>query len=399
MRTHSFKVGQRVSLRIDRLSIGGRGVGRYQNMVVFVPDSAPEDVVEIELTLVKKTFAEGQITRILEVSPFRIQPRCQYVGQCGGCNWQHLKYEEQLVQKRGFVQDALRKFSGFENFSADLVSPVLPSPSQFRYRNRIQLHHAGTQLGYHRRGSHQLIDIDDCMIADEAITSQLPQVRSHLSTCRPGRVELFLTEDGQFQLRSSREADLKGQVGHAPMEASSQFSQVNSGQNRNLVEFSVTTLRSELANRPPRRIYDLYAGNGNFTFPLAQAFPRTGVTSAELNPTNVSIARQKAKGHFPDRDIKIIETDVGTFIEKEDLGLNDIVVLDPPRAGCDARTANRLSSAAPELILYISCHPVTLARDLNSINSKSVYDLALVQPFDMFPQTDHVEVVALLRRR
>jgi 23S rRNA (uracil1939-C5)-methyltransferase len=163
-----LRTGDVMTVNIDRLSIGGRGVTRHEGLVIFVPDSAPGDILEIKLSFVKKNFAEGRIERILTPSLERIQPPCPVAGVCGGCSWQHISYAEQLKQKHALVIEALRKFSGhFDPLKPELliekVSAVVPSPSEFRYRNRIQLHHApgvrGAHLGFYKRGTRQIVDI------------------------------------------------------------------------------------------------------------------------------------------------------------------------------------------------------------------------------------------------
>lgn len=429
----AFHKGDRIRVWIEKLSIGGRGIARHEGLVIFVPDTGPEEMVEVELTAVKKNFAEGRVLRLLSSSPHRVQPPCSVAGICGGCSWQHVTYTEQLRQKREFVREALRKFSGFDVTGSDLngsslVGEVVPSPFEFRYRNRIQLHHAGGRLGFHRRGSHHIVDIDDCLITESELAAEFPRLRRQFEHSPPGRFELLKTEEGQVIEREVRadgdgNGDRAGEdrVGEGIDDGSmergvgSAFSQVNSAQNEHLVRYVVDAIlhhtpsaRMESGNASAGgflEIYDLYAGNGNFTFPIAKALPKARLTAVELNFRSVKSAQAKAERDFADRGwLRIEETDVARFLATLRASLSmrsraaseTIVVLDPPRVGCAPEVMSALVEIAPCLIVYVSCHPVTLARDLSALNKN--YALVDVRPFDMFPQTDHVETVAVLSR-
>jgi len=436
VRKPAFQKGDRAQVWIEKLSIGGRGVARHEGLVIFVPDTGPEERVEIELTAVKKNFAEGRVLRILSSSPHRVQPPCPVAGICGGCSWQHVAYAEQLRQKREFVREALRKFSGFDLAGSDvkgdsLVGEVVPSPFEFRYRNRIQLHHAGGRLGFHRRGSHHIVDIDDCLIAESELTAEFPRLHRKFENSSPGRFELLKTEEGQVVERGWRttDGDKDGKDGEdwtdgeslsgglVEKGGGSAFSQVNSAQNERLVGYVVVDTILHHARSSAGiasgndstdeclEIYDLYAGNGNFTFPIAKALPKARITAVELNSRSVQSAREKVERDFVDRGLlQIEETDVARFLTslrasrsaRSSAFSETIVVLDPPRTGCAPDVMNSLVELAPRLIIYVSCHPVTLARDLSTLNES--YALVDVRPFDMFPQTDHVETVAVLSR-
>lgn len=388
-----LKSGDTIRVHIDRLSTGGRGVARHEGLVVFVPDTAPDEDVEVQLTFVKKNFAEAKLKTILHPSPFRVAPPCPVAGVCGGCSWQHVAYSEQLNQKREIVRDALRKFSGFDMSDPDFVREVVASPRTFRYRNRIQLHSDGKHLGFHRRGSHQIIDIADCMISEEALVDRFAEVRESFSNSR-GRIELFSTESGEVAMRNASVPANTADDENSELA----FSQVNTAQNQNLIDFVIEVLKNKLKVPPDSKIFDLYAGNGNFTFPIAKEFPRVEVASAELNSRSVKAAKDKARKDFSNRSLRIELRDVAEFLANENEAEASTIVLDPPRVGCTPEVMEEIRRLAPENIVYISCHPVTLARDLSKLG-RETYQLLEVQPFDMFPQTDHVETVAVLKRR
>lgn len=390
MVTKQFQRGDRLTVKIERLSAGGRGVARADGLVVFVPAVTPNELVEIELTLVKKNYAEARLLRVIEAGPSRVTPPCPVANVCGGCNWQHVAYDEQLRQKRALVADALRKFSSFE-IDVEMIEETVPSPKKFRYRNRIQLHHSGPRLGFHKRSSHELVDIDDCLIAEETLAAEIPSLKKKLAHEKKGRVELYLTRDGKAELRkfSANTGDREsGGLG---------FSQVNTAQNEQLIRHVVGIFENLVAIERPERIFDLYAGSGNFSFPLAASFRDIPITAVELNHESVEEGNRQLRSSDL-QNLWFAESDVFEYLRKDPPKERDFLLLDPPRTGCTAEVISLLAVKRPEHIVYVSCNPVTLARDLRPLNEAG-YGLLRVTPFDMFPQTDHVETVALLGRR
>ncbi len=369
----SLRVGDHIEITVDRMAIGGRGVGRFDGRVVFVADVAPQDTVRARITLIKKKFAEADCVEVLKPGPSRVAPPCPYAGECGGCSWQQISYSEQLLQKQAMVQDAFRKFSGFTSFD---VRPVIPSPQEFRYRNRVQVHLAPNQLGFFKKRSHQIIDIQDCLITDQQLTGQFAELRA--AKPQQNRIELLLTQTGQV-VRSSNPR-FEDELG---------FSQVNTGQNENLIRYVLR--ESEVLQLHPKRIHDLYAGAGNFTFPLAGKFSETPVSAVESHPKSVEFARKK----ITSGNLEFHEVRVERYLKTLKSLQTDLILLDPPRAGVGTEVMTQISQLDPLALIYISCHPVTLARDLQALKG---YELVSVQPFDMFPQTDHVETVVVLKK-
>lgn len=399
--------GDRLTVKIESLAVGGRGVARHQGLVIFVSTVAPQDEVEVELTSVKKNFAEARVVRLIQASPLRRKPPCRYAapeGQCGGCSWQHVEYQEQLRQKRAIIIQALRRQSGFA-IDDEFVAPVVPSPNELRYRNRIQLHHGGGKLSYFKRGSHEIVDIDDCLITEEAITREIPRLKKNIAGKPPGRLELLVDQSEKFAVRPSGKSGNDGDSeydnddnDHATA-AGPAFSQVNRLQNQALIDFvvsAVKNVKSSLSSDEELEIYDLFAGQGNFTFPLAKAIVGAKLTAIELNHEAVRLGEARAR----DERAKIVfrQSDVGRYLLEIPpiKGVKSVVLLDPPRTGCAPEIMRRLAESSPARIVYVSCHPVTLARDLRFLHGAG-FELLAVQPFDMFPQTDHVETVAVLK--
>ena len=380
--------GERLTVHIERLAVGGRGVARHNGLVIFVADAAPDEEAEVEITFVKKNFAEANLVRVIRPSASRIKPPCPVAGRCGGCNWQHIDAPTQTSWKRQLVLESLQKFSGF-TVDDSMIAATVPSPKAFRYRNRVQLHHSGPRMGFFERGSHDIVDIDDCPITDERLSSQIPGLKKEFEHAKAGRFEIFVKPSGGTA-RMDRTA-----VGAAE----APFSQVNTEQNENLIAEVLKLVAKHLGSS--RTIYDLYAGGGNFTFPLAARFPEAKLVGVELNSESVRTANKRAAAE--NVGVEFYEASVDDFVASQtnskdapaELGRNSFVILDPPRTGCGPGVMENLSQLKPKTILYISCHPVTLARDLKPL-SEAGYKLDSVQAFDMFPQTDHVETVAVL---
>jgi 23S rRNA (uracil1939-C5)-methyltransferase len=374
-------LGQRIPLKIDKLAVGGDGLGRHEGMVVFVPFSVPGDEILVEITQQKSNLAFARILDFIAKSPERIEPPCPYYFECGGCNWQHVDPMAQLKYKQDLVGETLRKFLGFDT----PVLPIIPSPRNWRYRNRIQLSAQGSRLGFKKRKSHDIIDIKDCLITEETLTTALENVRQSVKSPQQ-KIELYLTSQGQAKWEEIE--DLGEGVG---------FSQVNRFQNEDLIR---TVL--EWARPSSKSILELYAGAGNFTWPLAQKFPESSITAVELSEKLVERALVHKKD-FP--QVHYLASDVEKYVQKSfSNGLPkppDLVFLDPPRQGTTAIVMESLAMVHPQQILYLSCHPVSLARDLSYFlkaaeRASLKYRLSRVQPFEMFPQTDHVETLVEL---
>lgn len=395
--------GQKIHLTIDRLSVGGRGVGRYsiddssdsRKVVVFVSDTTPGDSVEVEIVFVKKSFAEARLLQVLNASTNRIEPPCPVAGVCGGCNWQHLKYETQLEWKRELVRESLRKFSGFDVSEDSRVSTVVPSPDEFRYRNRVQFHHENGKLGFYQRGSHRIVDIDDCPITETAIAYLIPEFKRRFANQAPGRFEAYISEEGPVRTRGPGHGSIEEPEEQGGLNFS--FSQVNTNQNENLVRDVVEIFSQLSAAVSQPAIFDLYSGAGNFSFPILNALPTASLTAVELNAQSVERGRAKSQSLYPNRKIQWHAADVLTFLKQSRLPDGALVLIDPPRTGCDPEVMKILANSRISHLVYVSCHPVTLARDL-AFMKEAGFDLKSVKPFDMFPQTDHVETLVFLTR-
>lgn len=366
--TQEFAVGKELKIDILRVSAGGgRGVAKEGGFVIFVPDTAPGDVVRVKITSLKKSFAEAEMVEMIQPSEHRIEPACPVFKDCGGCTLQMIKMSEQHRQKEGFLKFALGSVYRDEEIN---IEPIQGSAKAFRYRNRIQLHQEGKALGFYKKGSHRLVRIDDCLITDERIISKFPELKRQN---RKRRVELAVTQGGMV-LRSEK----KLEAGQAL------FSQVNADLNKVLIRYVL----DEAKTIPDVKIIqDLYCGSGNFTFPFAKEFEEAAIVGVELSKSSVLLAKEKNIFN----NLKFIASDVAAYLKKAKKKENvaDLVLVDPPRKGMAKEVVESLLAAEPKNIFYISCNLASATRDLRILSDK--YKMVKAKPFDMFPQTDHLE--------
>lgn len=371
-----------ISVVIEKLSLGGHGIARHEGQVLFVPFSAPGDKLNVRITLQKKNYAEAEIVEIIEPASSRVSPPCSVFGRCGGCNWQHISYEEQLRQKKLIVEEQLSKFLKIKIEIPDVV----PSPQTLNYRNRIQLKRQGSSLGYYARESHNIVNIDKCWIAEPAINDEIAKIKNSPAPDALQKLQLLLNKDLKVVselLTDSAEKD----------SPEISFSQVNRFQNENLLSAALALADQKSYSE----ILDLYAGSGNFSFPLFKSFPSSPITAVELNQKAVAMAQAEIqKQNISPKKFRFLLADVGAYLKRNTLANRGLVLIDPPRSGCDEFVIRSLAYQPFQKLIYISCNPATLGRDLERLFSTRPGSLKLgkVQAFDMFPQTDHVEVLA-----
>jgi 23S rRNA (uracil1939-C5)-methyltransferase len=405
------------------LSYGPHGVGRLADgKAVFVRGVAPGEEVDIHVREDRKSLAYAELERIVQPSPERRQPPCEYLPDCGGCPWQHLTYEGQLRAKEQSVRDALTRIGKLD---AVTVRPILRSPREFGYRSRLNMRVAGGEVGFYRGATHNLVAISHCLLAETEVDQAVPhtrdlirrlgsnvrrieivsrgdgsgvvlhaEVEGALAPRDPQQVATFLTEVPEVSgvvLHGRRWRQSWGDVmtqvtpadGIVVALPAGAFSQVNPTANRLLVE---TVL--DLADLGPQdRVLELHAGAGNLTLPLAGRARR--VVAVEQYDAAAAAAIDNSRG-LENVEVRVASAAdaVGQCLARGEQ--YDVVVLDPPRSGA-AEVVNGLLQMAPRRLIYVSCNPATLARDLARLAPR--YQLETVQPIDMFPHTYHVESV------
>lgn len=365
-------------IKIDALAFGGEGIGRDEGKVVFVPGTAPGDRLRVRVLSDHGRFERAEALELIERSQDRVEPPCPVFGVCGGCQWQHIRYESQLRWKEQFVRESIERIG---KISEPQILPILGAPEPWNYRNRIQLKSDFEgKLGFFAAGTHRVVPIQECLIADKRLNSRLRELQDSEQT----RGDLTLSVNGGGVVET-----------HHAVEEEGIFSQVNPVQNRRLIE---TVLQfafgnSELVFSRKKTVVELHAGAGNFTIPLAE---RAGqVLAIEENKHAVSEG-QKRQEKSGASNIEWIEGGAEWGLKKiyRKKMKPDLLVLDPPRRGAK-EILDLILVVRPRLIVYVSCDPATLGRDLYQL-TRRYYRLEVVQPIDMFPQTYHVESVAQL---
>jgi 23S rRNA (uracil1939-C5)-methyltransferase len=380
-----------ITITITDLAFGGNGVGRFKGKVCFVPGTIPGEEVKAMVVADRKNYAEGLPVTNLSPSPERRLPPCPLFGVCGGCSWQHISYSAQLKAKRRILEESLRRIGGITD---PAVSDVLPSPREYGYRNRMRFAWIpGTGLGLYRRGTRDAIPVRSCLIIEEALNRMIPDVNDRLlgETDRAGtmeRVDLSLDDSGRagFSLQTERDAG-------------GEFSQVNREVN--------AALRSELAaaaarvigrgKRGQAPVIDLFCGDGNLSLPLAEAgFDARGYDLSWTGTAAANDAVRNLASRIPGIRARYERVDVYREFGKlrEVIQGASLVIADPPRAGLGSLAAETAALRVPAII-YVSCNPPILAKDLR-IFTENGYYLHSIMPFDMFPQTFHLESMSIL---
>ncbi len=426
------------TVTIEKIIPGGKGLARTANgQVVMIPFTLPNESVLVREDTKKSGYLEGKIKRILSPSPARIEPRCPLYGKCGGCDLQHGNYQEQLNIKKGIVEESLHR----AKVPIEHVDSTLASPAQwgYRYRLRLKISPSG-KLGFFKKKSNEFLAVSHCPMAAQGINSALAELTEAealqplAKTCpelellvSPADEKITLVLRGEKQnppsaaLQALTKSPYIHQFGWAsrkefqylfpqadPLTQHIQldeksctlswsggcFSQVNPNQNEQLIRLVCDLAGALSGDLSGKTVLDLYCGMGNFSIPLGLCGGT--VTGIEGNRESIHWAKENARqasisARFLVADVRAALKQLVEHGEKV-----DCILLDPPRSGV-GKDIILLSHLEPEKIIYVSCDPATLARDLNLLCTHG-YMITRVVPVDMFPQTSHVESVVLLER-
>jgi 23S rRNA (uracil1939-C5)-methyltransferase len=399
--------------RIESVAAGGYGVARVDGFVHFVPDTVTGDLVEIEPFSLKKHYGFSRLTRLIEPSPWRTAPFCPYFGNCGGCQMQHIDYAEQIKIKETVFLEQMARIGGFTN----IAIPDMVGSASKRIRMRFQI--VRGEAGLFRRRSHQLCRIDRCDIASDAVNRALTRVRECLKEM-PAKERLMgsatilafgsraliafnLPKTEGKKLCNALQGSVQGCIvsdggkrllvgdRHIPMTVQGMtiyagadaFVQVNPALNEQIVQMICEFMEGS------QTVYDLFAGCGNFSLPLSRV--SRNVVGVERTAVQVEAARYAAVAAGITNVSFVCGDSTQTALVQA-----DGVVLDPPRSGLSNRLVEGIVHHRPEKVAYVSCNPATLARDLRRF-VKGGYDIESVRLFDMFPHTQHIESVTLLK--
>ena len=362
-----------VDLKIEDVAFGGKGVGRENGKAVFVPFTIDGEMISAQITREKKQFAEAEVVDLQERSPHRVNPECPYFGRCGGCSYQHIDYEHQLAIKWRQVRDVLQRIGKFKDIP---MRPIIPSPISYAYRNRITVHAQDGMIGFFRRDSHRLIDIERCPISLDEVNQALTELRARAP------------RDGHYTLRAQSGPRV--------------FSQANDA-----VANALRDLIARLIPGDQELLIDAYCGAGFFAKRLLEKFERIIGIDWDKFAIAAAIENATAKENYIVGDVDVelkrllqidgVEAAVSAAIRGGIAGDTPAttVIVDPPATGLTENVRQALIDAAPATLIYVSCNPPTLARDLREMEQK--FTIESVTPLDMFPQTAEIEVAVHLR--
>ncbi len=387
---------ERVTLTLTDMAYEGHAIGRLDDQVVFVEYGIPGEEVVVEIYKRNAGFASGRVVEVLKASPDRVEAPCQYFGACGGCHWQHVSYPRQLELKRHVVQEQLRRIGKFES---QPVNETIPAADPWGYRNHLRLS-AGRlgDIGFMRRGSHRFLPIETCLIAHPRINEMVTLFQGkgaglHQVELRVGvnTGDLMIQPDMTDRVPSAppgQKTYRESLLGHEFQVSAASFFQSNTQQAERLAQL----VRQKLDPQPHELLLDAYAGVG--TFAALFAADVREVIGIEESPAAVADAEVNL------RDLPNVRNLLGkvenVLPELDDKP--DAVILDPSRLGCHPDVINAILRLASPKLVYVSCDPSTLARDLRLLVDGG-FELLDVTPLDMFPQTYHIECVANLRLR
>lgn len=454
MKSLPVKKNEKYVIAVTGLGSNGEGVGRVEGFTVFVPYALPQEQIEVTIVDIKKNYAVGKMTKIIKRSPQRVEPRCEVYYECGGCQLQHISYEGQLLQKRQQVIDALERIGGQKNVT---VHKTLGAQDPWHYRNKMQfpvgIKKGRTVIGCFARGSHHIVDTEDCHIQEEqnndimnavhtivqklripvynedrhigvlrhivgrvgkngecmlvfvTATDRLPHSKELVSFLRKEVPTLVSVQQNVQTYRNNvimgrdtrvlwGRAAIKDSLGMLSFHISARsFFQVNTKQAEVLYQKALDYAKLTGSET----VIDAYCGTGTITLFLAQKARK--VYGIEIVKPAIIDAQKNARDNHV-KNAEFIVGDAAIVMPKMYKGgvRADVVVVDPPRAGCTSVVLKTFASMQPTRIVYVSCNPASLARDV-AILSKLGYKLEQVQPVDMFPMTSHVECVALLNRK
>jgi 23S rRNA (uracil1939-C5)-methyltransferase len=379
-----------IEVAIESLAAGGEGVAHdASGRVVFVPLAAPGDRVRVRVVEEHVRFARAEIDAVLAEGPSRVAPPCPVFGVCGGCAWQHVDYAAQVAAKRAILGDALARIGGVAAPAIEFVA----SPQAYGYRGRARVLASGGQIGFRKRRSHDVCAIHHCPLLAAPLDAALAQLAAR-APAEDGEWELALGSDGAVRVaKLASRAQPEDRValraaGREVAVSSGVFAQANA-----LLLDALATTVLDAAGEGVEAL-ELFAGAGFFTLGLAARFAR--VVAVE---SDAAAAIDLAHNGAALRNLRVVESRAETALaDPRALRLApDVVVLDPPRGGIGTRATEQLARLGARRIVYVSCDPATLARDLGVLARKR-WSLLRVVGFDLFPQTPHVEAIAVLER-
>lgn len=386
------QLNKTLEVKIEKIVPGGYGLGFAENLTVFTALAAIGDKLRVRIREKKGKVVFAEIVEILESSPQRIKPPCSYFGVCGGCDFQQMNYAAQLASKEAIIRDCLRRI-GKINYEKEIE--IVGSPREFGYRARARWH-ADTRaqkIGYFKRHSHQIIDIENCPILVDELQNKLTDLRENLNWKEfwAEKIEIeTASSDKQISVYSTELIEPTQEIffqvgGEKYYYDATGFFQGNPFLIEKLVEYAADGVKGQTA-------LDLFCGVGLFSLPLARNFEK--VIGVEANEKAIDFAKKNAD-YAKVPAIEFYARNVGEFLAENTFNTVDFILLDPPRTGAEPETIKSILKMRPPQLVYVSCDPATLARDLRLLTEHH-YAIESIAAFDLFPQTHHIETVVRL---
>lgn len=396
-----------MKVEILRLDNFGRGIAYYNDKICFIENAYPEEIVEFEISKETNKYIEGKAINIIRKSPFRINSKCVYSDICGGCTFQEYDYQEENKYKenkiRGLVERALHLDS---NIVKDIVYDI-----ETNYRNKLILHGDNNKLGLYKNKTNEIIDIEECKISNNKINKiirilrKINNIKEVLIRTSNDEKEIIvdikneinnyeeLLKECTVLIINNKKITKKDKIittiGNKKYYLSSNsFFQVN----ENLTEKLFDKVKEYIINIEPTNVLDLYCGTGSFGIYISDIVKT--IVGVDYNDSNINDAKNNNKLNNIN-NIKYICDKVENVIDT--FKNYDLVIVDPPRAGLDKKSIDNIIKINPKNIIYISCDPNTLIRDLNILKEK--YEIKEITPYNLFPKTYHCESIVVLERK
>ena len=395
MTTSEVRIGDVLSLSIEKVANGGFCIARHEGKVVFVRHSLPGEQVRAEITDITSKFIRADVVEVLQASEHRVEPPCQYAALCGGCDWQHASLTFQRELKSEVVREQISHLGKINSISGTpldqfQVEPLPGDTDGLRWRTRNRFVNIARQaLGMRMSRSHNVVEIEDCLIADE---QAINVARSALHLDTP-EIQTAKSSTGQHVVVDNRGGPwLDEQIGDRKWRIhASSFWQVH----KSSAESFVSVVREFAELQSGESVLDLYAGSALFGASLAQDVGEDGsIVAVESSIDAVRDARRSCSD-LP--QLELVTSDVKKWLQQYSHETFDVIVLDPPRAGAGEDVITHVSAMAKQKIIYVACDPSALGRDIGYLNANN-WNLAKLRGYDAFPMTSHVECIALFER-
>ena len=386
-------------LQIESLDHSFRGIAKINGKIVFVKNALPNEVVEIKIDKEKKKYIEASVLKYIKTSDERIKPKCKYFSSCGGCDIMHLSYKNQLKYKQEKIENIINKY-----FKNNIKINDIIYDNNLNYRNKVKFQ-VNKTIGLYKNETYEVIPIDQCLIANDIINKSIPFLNKldlkNISsiTCRTAMDKLMISIESRKDVKIDNLLDIADSIyinnkhiygDKKLIEQLGEYKYVISEKsffqvNKNICIKLYDEIKKHVGTN--KNILDLYCGCGSIGIYVNK---NNKVLGIEINESAINDAEENKKiNNLKNIDFICADSSIKTEFKP------DIVIVDPPRSGLNKKTIDNILKLKPNKIIYVSCNPMTLVRDLNKFDSYNILELT---PFDMFPNTKHVEIVTILEK-